>query len=141
MFAKAGFEQSIVLLADSPSDERSWCIVHADSGPLLLCLWYRPPCSGEIASISRFQVELQQHSRHAVSCLVVGDLNVHNVEWLRFSRRTTIEGRELEQVCCENGPAPASGWPNPRSLPLRFGPHRFAIRRTLQNGARHSRKC
>ena len=103
LFAKDGFEQSVVHLADSRVDERSWYIIHADSGPILLCFWYRPPHLGEIDSIRRFEAELAEHSRHAVSVIVMGDLNVHNVDWLRFSNRNTVEGREMELVCCENG--------------------------------------
>ena len=33
----------------------------------------------------------------------MGDLNVHNIEWLKFSRRTTPDGTELETVCCLHG--------------------------------------
>ncbi len=103
LFARDGFEQTVVHLADSKTDERSWFVIHADSGPLLLCLWYRPPNTGEIDSIRRFETELAEHSRHAVSVVVMGDMNVHNIEWLRFSNRNSAEGKELEQVCCANG--------------------------------------
>ena len=40
LYARDGFQDSIVHLADSATDERSWFIIHADSGPVLLCLWY-----------------------------------------------------------------------------------------------------
>ena len=91
LYALDGVEQSVVHLADSPADERSWYIIHADSGPILLCLWYRPPDSGETASVQRFGVELAQHSHMAVSCIVTGDLNCHNQDWLRFSNRNSSE--------------------------------------------------
>jgi hypothetical protein len=97
LYARAGFENSVVHLADSKDDERAWYIVHADSGPILLCLWYRPPGSG-LDSISRFDIELTEHSLHAVGCIAMGDLNVHNIEWLKFSRRTMPDGTELETV-------------------------------------------
>ena len=102
LYARDGFQDSVVHLADSPTDERAWYIIHADSGPVLLCLWYRPPSSG-LEPVTRFDAELSEHSRHAVSCIVMGDLNVHNIEWLRHSNRTSPEGIELETVCCSHG--------------------------------------
>ncbi len=103
LYARDGFEQSVVHLADSKVDERCWYVIHADSGPILLCLWYRRPNPGEVDSVKRFEAELSEHSRHAVSCIVMGDMNVHNTEWLQFSSRMSPEGRELEHVCCEHG--------------------------------------
>ena len=102
LYARSGFEGSVVHLADSLHDERAWYIIHADTGPILLCLWYRPK-SGGLDSVRRFEEELTEHSRHAVSCVAMGDFNVHNVEWLRHSSRTSAEGLELEHVCGAHG--------------------------------------
>ena len=103
LFALNGFEQSVAHLADSKEDERAWFIIHADSGPILLCLWYRRPDNSEVESIRRFDVELSKYSHHAVSCIIMGDMNCHNPDWLHFSRRSTPEGRELEEVSCAHG--------------------------------------
>ena len=103
LYALNGFEHCVAHLADSSVDERSWYVIHADSGPILLCLWYRRPDLGEIASVQRFDAELALYSHHAVNCIIMGDVNVHNPGWLRFSRRDSPEGTELEAVCCENG--------------------------------------
>ena len=43
------------------------------------------------------------YSQHAVSCIVMGDLNVHNRPWLRFSSRDSVEGNELEAICSDHG--------------------------------------
>ena len=43
MFAKSGIADRIVHLADSDTFERSWHILHTSQGPILICLWYRPP--------------------------------------------------------------------------------------------------
>ena len=40
LFAKAGFENSIVHVGDSKVHERSWFVVHTDRGAVLLALWY-----------------------------------------------------------------------------------------------------
>ena len=103
LYARDGFELTIVHVGDSPVDERSWHIIHADCGPILLCVWYRPPAYGELDSIRRFEQEFQEYSNQAVSTIVVGDMNVHNTEWLTFSHGTKPEGQELEHVCAENG--------------------------------------
>ena len=103
LFARDGVEANIVHVGDSSVDERSWHIIHSDSGPILVCNWYRRPDAGETASIRRFEDEYAVHSRNAVSCIVLGDLNCHNVEWLKFSSQNTPEGRELEEICCTNG--------------------------------------
>ena len=103
LYALDGFELTIVHVGDSTTDERSWHIIHSDSGPVLLCVWYRPPMYGEVESIRRFEQEFQEYSKRAVSAIVVGDMNVHNVEWLTFSNGTKPEGRELENVCSETG--------------------------------------
>ena len=58
LYAVNGFKQSVAHLADSKSDERSWFIIHADSKPILLCLWYRRPNIGEVESVRRFDAEL-----------------------------------------------------------------------------------
>ena len=94
---------SIVHVEDSKHDERSWHIIHADCGPILLGVWYRRPCQREIASIRHFDEEFQVHSQDSIASIVVGDMNVHNREWLRWSNGTTLEGLELEAVCCIHG--------------------------------------
>ena len=103
LYARDGFQDSIVHLADSATDERSWFIIHADSGPVLLCLWYRRPNPGEVDSVKRFDEELSKYSCQAVNCIIMGDLNVHNIEWLTYSNRNSPEGRTMEAICCEHG--------------------------------------
>ena len=103
LFAKDNFAENIVHIGDSPTDERSWHIIHCDCGPVLLCLWYRPPNKGEIESIQRFERELDTYSRDTVAVMVIGDMNVHNIEWLKHSNGSSPEGTELEAVCCTHG--------------------------------------
>ena len=103
LFARDNFAANIVHVGDSSVDERSWHIVHGDCGPILLCLWYRPPNIGELESIQRFEQELDKYSRNTVAVMVIGDMNVHNAEWLRHSNGPSREGSELETVCCTQG--------------------------------------
>ncbi len=103
LFARDGHEMSIVHVADSESDERSWHVIHSDIGPILVCVWYRRPNPGETDSIQRFETEFQRYSEDCVASIVVGDMNVHNPSWLRWSSGDSREGSELENVCALNG--------------------------------------
>ena len=103
VFVRDDFRENVVHIGDSPVDERSWHIVHCDCGPVLLCVWYRPPNRGELDSIRRFDSELEMYSANTVATLAVGDFNVHNVEWLRFSNGESEEGTALEHVCSQRG--------------------------------------
>ena len=58
---------------------------------------------GETESIQRFEQELQKYSVDYVGCVVIGDMNVHNPAWLRWSTHNSREGTELENVCSANG--------------------------------------
>ena len=98
LIARDDFFDSVVHVGDSPVDERSWHIVHCDGGPVLLCLWYRWPCPNEISSIERFDEELRRYSRDTVGTIVMGDMNVHNIEWLEHSSSNSREAKELDAV-------------------------------------------
>ena len=56
------FAANIVNIGDSPTDERSWHVIHCDCGSVLFCLWYRPPNAGDIASILGFDQEFDTYS-------------------------------------------------------------------------------
>ena len=57
-------------------DERLWFTLHANIGPILLCLWYRRPIP-EVGSIQRFANEVDLLQTNAVGMLCIGDHNVH----------------------------------------------------------------
>ena len=46
LFVREEFVDRLVHVADSEIRERSWHVLHSDIGPVLLGLWYRPPCYG-----------------------------------------------------------------------------------------------
>ena len=99
LFARSDCAARFVKLEDSEVAERTWYTVHTDHGPLLLAVWYRPPRKGEVDSVASFEAELNRLRTGALGTLVVGDLNVHNASWLRFSSGHSTEGRALEEVC------------------------------------------
>ncbi len=98
LFAKQGFENSIVHVGDSKVHERSWFVVHTDRGAVLLALWYRRPMKGETQSIEDLYDELTEHENNTIYTIIIGDMNVHEDSWLRFSDGTSKEGRELHTL-------------------------------------------
>ena len=70
---------------------------------MLLCIWYRLPCVGEIWSIVAFEAEWERLSVGFLGTLVVGDINVHHTQWLKFSHSVSVEGSRLFGFCWENG--------------------------------------
>ncbi len=102
LFARHDVYQSIVFVKESATLELAWYTLHADVGPLLLGVWYRPPKKGEIQTIQQFDRELEGFEDH-IGRLIIGDMNVHNEAWLTYSNGTSPEGRELEAVCAEHG--------------------------------------
>ena len=94
---------SVVLLETSETAERVWLTLHTNSGPYLLCAWYRPPGRGQLETVSTFREEYSRLAQAALGVLVVGDLNVHNQRWLRYSTSNSAEGVLLQQHCHELG--------------------------------------
>ena len=73
--------------------------MHTDTGPYLLGVWYRPPEPGETASINSFEEEWQRLSVDVLGTILVGDINVHHIRWLRYSSRNSAEGELLRDIC------------------------------------------
>ena len=94
LFALPEIAACVTLLehASDISHERSWHAVHGDLGPVLLCIWYRPPCVGETGSIAAFEAEWERLSDGFLGTLIVGDVNVHHTHWLKFSHSVSVEG-------------------------------------------------
>jgi len=92
----------ILPVSASDTAERVWCYLHIDIGRMLLGLWYRPPdASAEHMASLGDEVEL--HGRNCVGTVILGDLNVHNAAWLRFSSGLNTAGRLLQQWSSDHG--------------------------------------
>ena len=82
--------------------------LHSDVGPLLIGVWYRPPCRRQnarernLASIAVFEDELDTFNDF-VGRIIIGDMNVHSERWLRFSNGESPEGLLLESVFSSQG--------------------------------------
>ncbi len=53
--------------------------------------------------MQRLREELGKHEGEYLGTLLVGDLNVHNRRWLRYSSGETAEGTALEEACSDFG--------------------------------------
>ena len=103
VFALKAISSSIVHIESSTDSERAWHIVHGTQCSFLLGCWYRPPKPGDITSISSFDDDLVRLSDDCAFTIVVGDLNVHNIDWLNFSANNSREGKALHDVACSHG--------------------------------------
>ena len=80
-------------IGDSAVHERSWFIIHSDQGGILLSLWYRRPARDDTESITSLYEEFDSFSEGNIRTIIMGDMNVHKVDWLKFSDRSFLEGR------------------------------------------------
>ena len=92
----------VVPILSSAKSERIWAAVHTDQGQVAVCAWYRPPGSG-CASVESLVAEIAEVRQTAAHLLVVGDLNVYNKKWLRFSPEDRAEGKRMQAVAQEAG--------------------------------------
>ena len=105
LFASPKLADCTTLLEHASDDthERSWHVLQGDFGPVVLCVWYRPPTSGEVLSISAFEAEWMRLNAGYIGIIVVGDLNLHHKHLLIFSANVCVEGTRLFRFCQENG--------------------------------------
>ena len=89
----------VVLLEHSPVIECSWHIIHSNIGPLLFGLWYRSPSELDLTNVRIFQTEHQKYRVGTMGSILVGDMNIHHVNWLTFSRCNTPEGTSMMRYC------------------------------------------
>ena len=81
-FALTSIQERVTLASKAEVAERMWLLVHAEQGPHLVGVWYRPPSPGEVNSVTTFQTELQGLADLAIGSISIGDFNVHNQQWL-----------------------------------------------------------
>ena len=83
-FVRSEMANCATLIEESSAAERSWVILHTDRGPHLIANWYRPP-GHETDTIESLRREAEKHMPLAVGTIIVGDMNVHNQNWLHCS--------------------------------------------------------
>ena len=77
LFVASEFDGAVIKVSESSSAERLWFVLHCDVGPILLCVWYRPPAAGDISSICTLQEELSQLRNDVIGTAIIGDVNCH----------------------------------------------------------------
>ena len=69
----------------------------------MICGWYRPPCRGKILSIANLREEYMNLHANPIGTFIIGDMNVHQIRWLEYSRENSPEGAALESFCGDFG--------------------------------------
>ena len=103
VYALSSIASSVTVCGISPVAERVWVLIHSDCGPFLVACWYRPPEPGDTSFVQPFCSEFREHSSAALGSIVVGDVNCHNIRWLRHSSRNSPEGIALLNACLDLG--------------------------------------
>jgi exonuclease III len=104
VLVKKEYAKRVVGLGNSERHERSWLMVHTEQGPILVCAWYRPPVCGEVDSIVTLAQEWREHRENAIGSIIVGDVNCHHRDWLKWSSQgVSSEGKALRSMCARGG--------------------------------------
>ena len=103
LYVRAAIASHVTLLLTSQVSERLWLQLHTDTGPYLLCAWYRPPAQGEVESIASFGTELNELRSHVLGTIILGDLNLHSQRWLWHSAGSSVEGETMRDLCSKRG--------------------------------------
>ena len=98
-FARCDVAANVTQVHRSAEAECFWLVIHTDQGPYLLGAWYRPPDPCEAQTISTLEAEWLEHCNAALGTVIVGDINVHHIGWLRYSARNSCEGAALHTFC------------------------------------------
>ena len=103
----------VTLLEKTACSERVCVLTHADTGPHLLCIWYRLLVPGETDTIRSLREKWDVHHQAALGTMIVGDMNVHHARWLRFSSRNSVEGEmftgeQLQRLLVDGSEQPLS---------------------------------
>ena len=77
-------------------------MLHRDTTSIAICNWYYSPSAG-LEDIETLQDELVDMQNKFDYVILAGDLNVHQVSWLRFSREDTARGGKLKHICDTHG--------------------------------------
>ena len=64
----------MTLIQRSDDAEKFWLMVHADQGPHLVGVWYRPPAPGETGTIATFKAEYSALEGMSLGSIVLGDM-------------------------------------------------------------------
>ena len=102
-FAANAIPERVTLIQSSADAELFWIMLHADQGPHLVGVWYRPPAPGETATVTTFKAEYVALESLSLGSIILGDLNVHNKHWLTHSSHNSTEGAELQNACNDIG--------------------------------------
>ena len=103
IFAADAVADVAALCHRSIDTELVWITVHAVCGPVLSGCFYRRPHYSGICSIERLGAEWSRLEADHVQSVIVGDMNVHHMSWLRYSSHTSSAGVFLREWARDRG--------------------------------------
>ena len=101
LFRRSLHAPVVTFLEESPIAERIWARVETDLGPFLRGLWYRPPNSSD-DHVNSLESEFERLCDGYVGALLVGDFNIHQRRWLRYSSSNTALGERIQTFAAKH---------------------------------------
>ena len=102
-FAVYAFAERIILIQSFDDAERfgPWCT--QPNARVLSEFGTGRGLPGDLVTINTFKTELRALEGISLRMIVLGDMNVHNTQWLRHSRANSVEGTALKAACNDAG--------------------------------------
>ena len=92
----------VTFLEESAVAERFWVRIESDLGPVLMGLWYRPPGAPEDV-ITSLESELSRLSNGMIGVVLMGDFNIWQRSWLKYSPCDTPSGNKIKDIAHKYG--------------------------------------
>ena len=77
------------------------CLKYCNQQVTVVC--GHEPIANPTESIADLKTEILEHCRYALGVILVGDMNVHERSWLKYSNGISAEGRKLHEVSADLG--------------------------------------
>ena len=98
---RKGFN-GLVFIANAKDEKRSWMFLKLGLETILIGNWYRPGAS-HFDGFTSLYSEMGEFFPQVSGVVLVGDLNIHHIRWLKYSRENSLIGSEMKIFCDFHG--------------------------------------
>jgi len=98
---RKGFN-GLVFIDNAKEEERSWMFLKLGLETILIGNWYRPGAS-TFDGFTNLYAEMAVYFPQVSGVMLMGDLNIHHIRWLKYSNQNTTIGAEMKMFCDFHG--------------------------------------